>query len=66
MQHMGDGGGVAFPRLVYATSAGSIGVIAELDVKVSKLLSDLERNMRRVLENVGGLGQEEYVRCMTR
>jgi len=50
---------VASPRLIYTTSAGSLGIIAELDSDSGKLLSDLERNMRRVLESVGGLKQEE-------
>lgn len=48
----------ATPRLVYATSAGSIGVIVDLNPESSKSLSDLERNMRRVVEGVGELTQE--------
>jgi hypothetical protein len=56
--------GVATPRLIFATSAGSIGVVAELDAASSKLLSDLERNMRRVVEGVGGLKQEQRARFL--
>lgn len=59
VQQLGDTAGVASPRLIFGTSAGSVGIIAELDSDSSKLLSDLERNMRRVLDSVGGLKQEE-------
>lgn len=58
-QQHSDTGSIASPRLVYTTSAGSIGVIAELSPDAAKLLSDLERNMCSVLESVGGLKQEE-------
>lgn len=61
VQQLGDSVGAASPRLVFATSAGSLGIVAELDAESSKLLSDLERNMRGVLEGFGGLKQEEWV-----
>ncbi|KAK4047115.1 hypothetical protein OIO90_006318 [Microbotryomycetes sp. JL221] len=48
------------PKLVYTTSAGSIGVIIELDAECSKLLSALERNMRHVVPTVGQLSQEQW------
>ncbi|ORY81221.1 CPSF A subunit region-domain-containing protein [Leucosporidium creatinivorum] len=60
VQQLGDAAGVASPRLIYTTSAGSLGIVAELDTDSGKLLSDLERNMRRVLESVGGLKQEDF------
>ncbi|KAL8286521.1 hypothetical protein RQP46_004538 [Phenoliferia psychrophenolica] len=47
-------------RLVYATSAGSLGVIAELDDATSKTMSELERNLRQVIEGVGGLEHEAW------
>ncbi|GAA5912974.1 hypothetical protein JCM5296_000784, partial [Sporobolomyces johnsonii] len=54
------GAGAARPKLVYTTSAGSIGVIAELDPEASRLLSGLERNLRGVVTGVGGLAQDEF------
>ncbi|KAM0790402.1 hypothetical protein ACM66B_003284 [Microbotryomycetes sp. NB124-2] len=48
------------PRLVFATSAGTVGVIVELDAESSKLLSALERNMRQVVSSVGDLDQEAW------
>ncbi|BGP20195.1 hypothetical protein JCM10213_005951 [Rhodosporidiobolus nylandii] len=51
------------PQLVFATSAGSVGVIVELDSETSKVLSDLERNLRKVDglgKGVGGLEQEDF------
>lgn len=45
-------------RLVFATSAGSLGVIAELDDTASKMLIELERNLRQVIPGVGGLEHE--------
>ncbi|KWU45538.1 hypothetical protein RHOSPDRAFT_16259 [Rhodotorula sp. JG-1b] len=48
------------PRLVYTTAAGSIGVIAEVDTESGRILSSLERNLRSVLEPVGGLDQEAF------
>ncbi|GAA5820215.1 hypothetical protein JCM10212_006784 [Sporobolomyces blumeae] len=59
-QQFGDSSGVAQSRFVYTTSAGSIGIVAELDAAASKLLSDLERNMRHVVPGVGHLSQETY------
>ncbi|GEM11024.1 DNA damage-binding protein 1 [Rhodotorula toruloides] len=47
-------------RLVYCTSAGTIGSIADLDAASSRILSNLERNMREFVKGVGGLEQEEY------
>ncbi|KAK4702664.1 DNA damage-binding protein 1, partial [Phenoliferia sp. Uapishka_3] len=47
-------------RLVYATSAGSLGVIAELDASSAKTLIELERNLRQVVEGVGGLEHEAW------
>ncbi|SCV68143.1 BQ2448_264 [Microbotryum intermedium] len=52
--------GLATPRLVFTTSAGSIGAILEIDAETSKVLSELERNMRRVMDSIGGLRQEEW------
>lgn len=49
------------PKLIYVTSAGSIGVISKLDTSSSKVLSDLERNLRAILPSVGDLRYEEYV-----
>lgn len=40
---------------------GSLGVFVELDAASSKVLSDLERNMRQVVKGVGELKQEECV-----
>ncbi|GJN94374.1 hypothetical protein Rhopal_007453-T1 [Rhodotorula paludigena] len=59
-QLLGDSSGAVQPKLVYTTSAGSIGVVAELDANASRVLSDLERNLRRVVSGTGGLSQEEY------
>ncbi|GAA6052742.1 hypothetical protein NBRC10513_006811 [Rhodotorula toruloides] len=57
---IGDANTTVVPRLVYSTSAGTIGVIADLDAASSRILSDLERNMREFVKGVGGLEQEEY------
>ncbi|GAA5973926.1 hypothetical protein JCM21900_005000 [Sporobolomyces salmonicolor] len=62
-QQYGDrstGPNAARPEWVYATSAGSIGVMAELDPAASRLLSGLERNLRGVVPGVGGLTQEAF------
>ncbi|GAA5997405.1 hypothetical protein JCM5350_003830, partial [Sporobolomyces pararoseus] len=59
-QQYGDSSGAAQPKLIFTTSAGSIGIIAELDSSASKLLSSLERNMRSFVKGVGGLSQEEF------
>ncbi|GAA6037467.1 hypothetical protein JCM8097_008202 [Rhodosporidiobolus ruineniae] len=51
------------PQLVFTTSAGSVGVVLDLDARTSKVLSDLERNMRAVEavgKSIGGLEQEEF------
>ncbi|SCZ89850.1 BZ3500_MvSof-1268-A1-R1_Chr1-3g01617 [Microbotryum saponariae] len=53
--------GVATPRLVFTTSAGSVGAILDIGTETSKVLSELERNMRRVMDSVGELRQEESV-----
>lgn len=55
----GDSSSAAQPRLVFATSAGSLGIIADVDEESSKVLADLERNMRRVIPAVGDLDQEK-------
>lgn len=81
VQQYGDASGVATPRLVFATSAGSLGIVAQVD-KVcqtvltvpilhvdhssfsqasSKVLAELERNMRPVVASIGDLSQEECV-----
>ncbi len=49
------------PRLLFATSAGSLGIIANVDGKSAKILTEIERNMRNVVKGVGNLEQEEYV-----
>ncbi|GAA5851088.1 hypothetical protein JCM3766R1_006484 [Sporobolomyces carnicolor] len=58
------GGGVraaaAEPKLVFTTSAGSIGIVADLDNETSNVLSSLERNMRSFMTGVGNLSQEEF------
>ncbi|BGP43549.1 hypothetical protein JCM10449v2_007590 [Rhodotorula kratochvilovae] len=59
-QLLGDSSGVASPQLVYATSAGGIGVVAQLSEEAGRVLSGVERNLRGVLHGVGGLEQEEY------
>ncbi|GAA5939977.1 uncharacterized protein JCM15063_004361 [Sporobolomyces koalae] len=59
-QQYGDSSGVAQPRLIFTTSAGSVGIIADLDSDASILLSSLERNMRHCVEGVGNLSQEEF------
>lgn len=46
------------PILVLVTSSGSIGSISTLDSKLSKILIDLERNLRHVLPGIGNLNQE--------
>jgi DNA damage-binding protein 1 len=61
VQQYGENAGIASPRLIFSTSAGSLGVIVELDAASSKILSDLERNMRRCIPGVGGIKQEECV-----
>ncbi|GAA5877302.1 hypothetical protein JCM3774_001631 [Rhodotorula dairenensis] len=48
------------PQLVYTTSAGSIGVIAEIDAESGRVLSALERNLRGVIASVGDLDQETF------
>ncbi|BGO95653.1 hypothetical protein NBRC10512_004328 [Rhodotorula toruloides] len=57
---IGDTNTSVVPRLVYSTSAGTIGAIADLDAASSRILSDLERNMREFVKGIGGLEQEEY------
>ncbi|KDE08581.1 hypothetical protein MVLG_01354 [Microbotryum lychnidis-dioicae p1A1 Lamole] len=52
--------GVATPRLVFTTSAGSVGAILDIGTETSKVLSELERNMRRVMDSVGELRQEDW------
>ncbi|GAA5952645.1 hypothetical protein JCM3765_002231 [Sporobolomyces pararoseus] len=59
-QQYGDSSGAAQPKLIFTTSAGSIGIIAELDSSASTLLSSLERNMRSFVKGVGDLSQEEF------
>lgn len=52
------------PQLVFTTSAGSVGVVVELDEETSRVLSGLERNMRQIEgvgKGLGGLEQEECV-----
>lgn len=53
----------AQPRVIYTTSAGAIGILAELSLDLSKLLSELERNMAKTDESasLGHLSQPEYV-----
>ncbi|KAK4046170.1 hypothetical protein OIV83_006279 [Microbotryomycetes sp. JL201] len=48
------------PKLVFATSAGMVGVVVDLDAETSKLMSALERNMRQVVPSVGDLDQEAW------
>jgi DNA damage-binding protein 1 len=48
-------------QLLYATSSGSIGVVCELDAKTSETLSNLQRNMRRVVPSAGQLDHAECV-----
>ncbi|KAI5474794.1 DNA damage-binding protein 1 [Pseudohyphozyma bogoriensis] len=59
VQQLGDSSSAVAPRLVFATSAGSIGVIAEVDAEGSKLLTELERNLRTIVPAVGGLDHEQ-------
>ncbi|KAM0754809.1 DNA damage-binding protein 1b [Meredithblackwellia eburnea MCA 4105] len=47
-------------HLVYATSAGSLGVIAGVDEDSSKVLSELERNLREVVVTAGELSHEDW------
>ena len=54
-----SGVGGATPHLIFCTSVGSIGLIASLNGETSKLLNDVERNMRRVVKPIGGLKQQE-------
>ncbi|SGY17674.1 BQ5605_C015g07854 [Microbotryum silenes-dioicae] len=56
--------GVATPRLVFTTSAGSVGAILDIGTETSKVLSELERNMRRVMDSIGELRQEESVHSL--
>jgi DNA damage-binding protein 1 len=52
----------AVPQLIFATSNGSIGMLAALSPEASKVLSDLERNMAKTLpEATGGLKQPQCV-----
>lgn len=53
----------ARPNLLYATSSGSIGVVADVDLEAATLLTNLERNMRKVLPALGDLDHEECVGC---
>ena len=46
-------------QLIYATASGTLGVVADLDLEQGKLLSDLQRNMRRVLKGLGDVEQQE-------
>ncbi|GAA5871751.1 hypothetical protein JCM8547_008132 [Rhodosporidiobolus lusitaniae] len=51
------------PQHVFTTSAGSVGVIVELDEETSRVLSGLERNLRAIEgvgKGVGGLEQEDF------
>ncbi|GAA5820839.1 hypothetical protein JCM11251_001838 [Rhodosporidiobolus azoricus] len=55
------------PQLVYTTTAGSVGVILELDEQTSRVLSEVERNMTAVEaegwsggKSIGGLEQEAF------
>lgn len=52
------------PQLLFATSAGSIGVVASLSAEAGQVLSGVERNLRAVVQGVGGLAQEECVGCL--
>ncbi|GAA5985538.1 hypothetical protein JCM10908_007016 [Rhodotorula pacifica] len=47
-------------QLVYTTSAGSVGIIAEVDAESGRALSALERNLRNVVDEVGGLDHENF------
>ncbi|GAA6057980.1 hypothetical protein JCM3770_004597 [Rhodotorula araucariae] len=59
-QLVGDSTGAASPQLVYATSAGGLGVVAQLSDEAGRVLSGVERNLRGVVRGVGGLEQEEF------
>ena len=47
-------------QLIFGTSVGSIGMVFTLSAGQSQLLSQVERNMRRVVQGVGNLRQADY------
>lgn len=54
------------PKLVFATSTGAIGVIADVrDTATAGLLSSVERNMRRVVQGWGNLDQLSSVASLS-
>ncbi|KPV73328.1 uncharacterized protein RHOBADRAFT_55089 [Rhodotorula graminis WP1] len=59
-QLIGDSSGAATAQLLFATSAGSIGVIASLSPEAGQILSGVERNLRAVIGYHGHVGQEEF------
>lgn len=55
-----DGSPLLAARLVFTTSAGSVGTLSELDPGRAALVTALERNLSAVLPRVGGLGQVAF------
>jgi len=57
----GGGAGLSTvePRIVFGTAAGAIGVVAKVDDRVAKVLSQLELNLRETFEPVGRIPAEE-------
>ncbi|GAA6020604.1 hypothetical protein JCM10207_008684 [Rhodosporidiobolus poonsookiae] len=50
------------PLYTYTTTAGTIGVVADLDAETGRVLSELERNLRAFAETIGEAdGEEEGV-----
>lgn len=47
-------------QLIFGTSVGSIGVVHTLSADQSKLLSAVERNMRKVVSAAGNLRQADF------
>jgi DNA damage-binding protein 1 len=54
-----SGSGGVEPRIVFGTAAGAIGIVAKVDDRQAKVLSQLELNLRETFEPVGRIPAEE-------